>query len=156
MIANTHTVVADKDPKHSFSEPCQRLAELFALAVDSPKTGRFIEKEQLRPYQKKYCSSWPKFMRKFGERSSDSKSILEQLFNRATVKYQELYQNPMINTFPQRRTGGLVVQIDDKRFETWINQGIYEESTTLVKPPKTKTNKSDNDNTQNSDVSIPT
>lgn len=52
MIANTHTVVADKHEKHSSSAECRQLAELFALAVDSPKTGVFIEKEQIRPFQK--------------------------------------------------------------------------------------------------------
>ncbi|CAF5079972.1 unnamed protein product [Rotaria sp. Silwood1] len=69
MIENTHTVVADKHSEHSFSEPCKKLAELFSLAVDSPKTGHFIEMEKLRPFQKEYCKDWPKYMRKSGERT---------------------------------------------------------------------------------------
>jgi RNA-dependent RNA polymerase len=147
MIANTHTVVADKHPERSFSEPCKRLAELFALAVDSPKTGKFIDKEELKPFQKKYCTSWPKFMRKFGERSSDSTSILEKLFIRATERYQELHQRPMINSFPQTRKGASVTEVDDKAFEKWLKGDIYEESTNPKKPEK-KPKKPDNDDLQ--------
>lgn len=156
MIANTHTVVADKNSKHSFANDARELAELFSLAVDSPKTGKFIDKEQLRPYQRKYCSSWPKYMKKFGQKPCESNSVLEQLYERALSKYQEFSQKPMVNTFPQRRTGGAsALQITDKKFEKWIEEGIYDEPSTIAKPPKTKTNKSDHDNTQNNDISIP-
>jgi len=146
MIANTHTVVADKHEQHSFAQPCKQLAELFALAVDSPKTGKFIEKEEIRPFQKDYCTSWPKFMKKFGERTSNSTSILEQLFTKAEGKYQELHERPMINTFPQRRKDVLVTEIDDPEFEKWLKGGIYQEPTKPKKFQGKKSNKPDDDN----------
>ncbi len=148
MIANTHTVVADKHPQHSYSEPCKKLAELFALAVDSPKTGIFIEKQEIRPFQKDYCSKWPKFMRKFGEPTLNSTSILEQLYVRATNKYQELDGKLMNNTSLQKRTGASGTKIDDKEFEKWLKGGIYEESSNRVKPGRRKPIKSDNDDSQ--------
>jgi len=152
MIANTHTVVADKHPQHSFSDPCKELAELFALAVDSPKTGQFIEKDRLRKFQKEYCTSWPKYMRKFGEPTSDSTSVLEKLFIRATEKYQQLRVKPIINIFPQRIQGTSVIIINDKEFENWIKGGIYEELPKEIKPPKIKAKKTDNHDEQIDDT----
>jgi RNA-dependent RNA polymerase len=146
MISNTHTVVADKHEKHSFSAPCKELAELFALAVDSPKTGQFIQKEQIRPYQRDYCKTWPKFMRKFGEPSSDSTSILEQLYNRAEKMYKESVGEIKVNTFTQKKKRALANKIDDKGFEKWLRE-IDEESPnpTEVKSRKSKPVKSNDD-----------
>jgi len=152
MIANTHTVVADKHPQHSFAEPCKQLAELFALAVDSPKTGQFIEKDRLRPFQKEYCTSWPRYMKKFGEPTSDSTSVLEKLFIKATEKYQQLHEKPMINTFPQRIQGIPVIKINDKEFEKWINGGGICEELPKEKPPKIKPKKNDNHDQQVDDI----
>lgn len=146
MIANTHTVVADKHPDHSFSEPCKKLAELFALAVDSPKTGKFIEKEQIRPYQKKYCDTYPKFMRRFGEPSSESKSILETLYLKAKSVYEDPDIKIEVNTCPQRKKCAPVISIEGKAFAKWLQGEIYEESPARTKPPrKQKPTGSDDD-----------
>ncbi|CAF0893708.1 unnamed protein product [Adineta ricciae] len=124
MIANTHTVVADRHDKHSFGEPCRELADLFSLAVDSPKTGRFVDKKELRPYQAQYCTSWPKFMRKFGEPSYNSSSILEKLFLIAEKKYYEWQERPVVNAFPQEIKpikGTAVSQSLDEEFKNWLD-----------------------------------
>ena len=39
IIANAHTVFADREQLKAMSEPCLELAELFSIAVDFPKTG---------------------------------------------------------------------------------------------------------------------
>ncbi|KAL6569740.1 hypothetical protein OROMI_014254 [Orobanche minor] len=39
IIANAHTVYADREPMKAMAEPCVELAKLFSIAVDFPKTG---------------------------------------------------------------------------------------------------------------------
>ncbi|KAM7488846.1 hypothetical protein LguiB_026330 [Lonicera macranthoides] len=39
IIANAHTVFADKEVRKARSKPCLELARLFSIAVDFPKTG---------------------------------------------------------------------------------------------------------------------
>lgn len=39
IIANAHTVFADREPRKAMSDPCLKLAKLFSIAVDFPKTG---------------------------------------------------------------------------------------------------------------------
>jgi hypothetical protein len=80
MIANMHTLAADKNPLRSFSDDCKKLAELFSLAIDAPKTGHEIPRNVLIPYQRQYGSSWPHFMMKYDQPIYRSPSILEELF----------------------------------------------------------------------------
>lgn len=150
MIANTHTVVADKHTQHSFSKECKELADLFSIAVDSPKTGHFVEKETLRPYQAKYCNSWPKHMRKPDESSYDSNSVLEQLFNKAVERYHNLRQSPFVTMFPQQMRaikGASANTVTDKKFEKWLGGGTYDEKQSHQK----KTNKANGDDSSNTE-----
>ncbi|PSR91032.1 RNA-dependent RNA polymerase [Actinidia chinensis var. chinensis] len=39
IISNAHTVFADSEPNKAMSESCIKLAKLFSIAVDFPKTG---------------------------------------------------------------------------------------------------------------------
>ena len=151
MIANTHTVVADKHKDHSFSDPCKRLAELFALAVDSPKTGKFIKKEQIRSFQKDYCDTWPGYMRKFAEGSSDSKSVLEKLFQKSANRYRNPNEKLVMGTAPAKRREPVVNRIHDAAFEKWLKGEAYEESREEKKKcPKPRTTKAD-DETESDD-----
>ncbi|CAF1222657.1 unnamed protein product [Adineta steineri] len=146
MIANTHTVVADQDEKHSFSEPCKKLAELFALAVDSPKTGKFVDIAEIRPFQTKYCESWPKFMRKFGKPTYDSDSILEKLFLKAERKYYEWHEKPVINAFPQKIRpikDTTTMEIQDDKFKIWLD-GESSTATPRIDPKVMPSNRESN------------
>ncbi|CAF4367786.1 unnamed protein product, partial [Rotaria sordida] len=130
MIANTHTVVVDKHREHSFSEPCKKLAELFSDAIDSPKTGHFIEMEELRPFQKEYCKDWPICMRKSGERTYQSTSVLEKLYLRAEERYFKSKDKPVINTFPQKLKAikhASTNSVQDEGFKKWLDGDIYQE-----------------------------
>ncbi|UJR12729.1 hypothetical protein I4U23_016903 [Adineta vaga] len=147
MIANTHTVVADRHEKHSFSEPCKKLAELFALAVDSPKTGKFVDKAEIRPFQAKYCQRSPKFMRKLGEPTYDSTSVLEELFVRAESNYHKWHEKPVINAFPQgvrAIKGATTAEIQDEKFKRWLDGKSCEETANPGELPKNPIKKSDN------------
>ena len=141
MIANTHTVAADKHEQHSFADPCKQLAELFALAVDSPKTGKFIEKEALRPFQKEYCRTWPRYMKKFCEPTSNSTSIQEKLFVKAADWYKNSTNKVAIEQIPIRRTPVGTNQITDAAFQKWLHGEPYEESSEPKKNPKPKVQK---------------
>ncbi|CAF1186741.1 unnamed protein product [Rotaria sordida] len=139
MIANTHTVAADQHEQHSFSDDCKKLAELFAIAVDSPKTGKFIDKEEIRPFQAKYCKKWPNFMKKFDQPTYKSSSILETLFLNAASKYFEIRDTPMINKCLQRMRAiksPSMIEIEDEEFKKWLDGGIYEAKSTPKKFPK--------------------
>ncbi|CAF1065628.1 unnamed protein product [Adineta steineri] len=147
MIANTHTVVADQHKDHSFSRPCKKLAELFALAVDSPKTGKFVDKAEIRPFQAEYCKSWPKYMRKFGEPSYKSMSVLEKLFSNAVEKYYKWHEKPVINTFPQKMgaiKGATTREIQDHKFKKWLDGESYKETVNPNKPQGKVIKESDN------------
>ncbi|CAF3334014.1 unnamed protein product [Rotaria socialis] len=146
MIANTHTVVAEKHREHSFSGPCKKLAELFSLAVDSPKTGHFIDKEEIRPFQKEYCKDWPEFMRKYDEPTPipPSNSILEKLFKNAESKYHEWKERPIANRFPPPNRAikfASASTIEDDDFIAWLSGSIYKGDTTPRKPSKTPSHK---------------
>jgi hypothetical protein len=94
-------------------------------------------------------------MRKLGERSSDSKSILEQLYVKAEKVYKESNGKITDNAPPQKRKRALPNKIEDKVFENWL-KGINQESPTPVehKPRQLKSAKSkdesddDNDETE--------
>lgn len=145
MIANTHTVVADKHEKHSFSDPCKQLAILFALAVDSPKTGEFIEKAAMRPFQKDYCRTYPRYMKKFGEPTSDSTSVQEKLFIRAEDWYKDPKNKVAMQQISIRRTPVGTDQITDAAFQKWLNGEPYEESSELKKTQKPKIQKANDE-----------
>ncbi|KAJ8466596.1 hypothetical protein OPV22_029148 [Ensete ventricosum] len=78
IIANAHTVFADKESNKAASKECIKLAKLFSVAVDFPKTGvaatiprRLLAKE------------FPDFMEKLGRDTYESQGILGKLY-RAT------------------------------------------------------------------------
>ncbi|CAF3568479.1 unnamed protein product [Rotaria sp. Silwood1] len=158
MIANTHTVVADKHSQHSFSDECKKLAELFSIAVDSPKTGHFIDMQELRPFQKKYCKDWPEYMRKFAERTYKSNSILEILFIQAKENYFKWKENPIFIRCPQRMKAikdTSANDIKDEGFKKWLNGGIYQEDINQKKPKRKMRNKLNKNDSSSDETSTP-
>ncbi|KAK2453515.1 RNA-dependent RNA polymerase [Trifolium repens] len=75
IIANAHTVFADKEPGKALSEPCVELANLFSTAVDFPKTG--IPAEIPRHL---FAKEYPDFMEKLDKPTYKSKNVIGKLF----------------------------------------------------------------------------
>ncbi|CAL5400050.1 unnamed protein product [Camellia sinensis] len=75
IIANAHTVFADREPNKAMSDPCIRLAELFSIAVDFPKTGVPAEiPSDLR------VKEYPDFMEKPDRTTYESERVIGKLF----------------------------------------------------------------------------
>ncbi|KAK7308650.1 hypothetical protein VNO77_42270 [Canavalia gladiata] len=75
IIANAHTVFADREPLKAMSEPCIQLAQLFSTAVDFPKTGvpAIIPPEL-------YVKEYPDFMEKPDKPTYESHNVIGKLF----------------------------------------------------------------------------
>lgn len=75
IIANAHTVFADKEEKMALNESCLELARLFSIAVDFPKTGVPAE---IPPNLR--VKEYPDFMEKPDKTIYESKRIIGKLF----------------------------------------------------------------------------
>ena len=74
-IANAHTVFADKNSKKAMSAECIKLAKLFSIAVDFPKTGVPANlPRNLRVHE------YPDFMDKPNKATYVSNGVLGKLF----------------------------------------------------------------------------
>ncbi|XP_071927776.1 RNA-dependent RNA polymerase 1-like [Coffea arabica] len=75
IIANAHTVFADREPLKARSEPCLELAQLFSIAVDFPKTGVPAEiPSHLR------VKEYPDYMEKSDKTTYESRHVIGKLF----------------------------------------------------------------------------
>ncbi|XP_027360341.1 RNA-dependent RNA polymerase 1 isoform X2 [Abrus precatorius] len=75
IIANAHTVFADREPSKAMSKPCIELAKLFSTAVDFPKTGV----PAVIP-QELYVKEYPDFMEKPDKPTYESCNVIGKLF----------------------------------------------------------------------------
>ncbi|KAL4196139.1 hypothetical protein AMTRI_Chr04g244530 [Amborella trichopoda] len=75
IIANAHTVFADKEPMKADSTPCVDLANLFSVAVDFPKTGVPADIPQHL-----YVKEYPDFMDKTDKPTYQSRRVIGKLF----------------------------------------------------------------------------
>ncbi|KAI3734096.1 hypothetical protein L6452_13558 [Arctium lappa] len=75
IIANAHTVFADREPTKAMAEPCVELAKLFSIAVDFPKTGvPAVIPANLR------VKEYPDFMEKPDKTTYESQNVIGKLF----------------------------------------------------------------------------
>lgn len=75
IIANAHTAFADREPEKAMSKTCIKLAKLFSIAVDFPKTGvPALISADLR------VQAYPDFMDKADKVSYQSDNVLGKLF----------------------------------------------------------------------------
>ncbi|KNA09732.1 hypothetical protein SOVF_150570 [Spinacia oleracea] len=75
IIANAHTVFADREPLKAMSSPCIELAQLFSIAVDFPKTGvPAVIPPSLR------VKTYPDFMDKPDKNNYISNNVIGKLF----------------------------------------------------------------------------
>ncbi|GLT61940.1 hypothetical protein SLA2020_346100 [Shorea laevis] len=75
IIANAHTVHADREPSKAMSGPCIELAKLFSIAVDFPKTGV----PAVIP-QSLHVKEYPDFMEKPDKPTYESPNVIGMLF----------------------------------------------------------------------------
>nr|XP_043632861.1 probable RNA-dependent RNA polymerase 1 [Erigeron canadensis] len=75
IIANAHTVFADREPQKAMADRCVELAVLFSTAVDFPKTGVPAEiPAHLR------VKEYPDFMEKPDKTTYESRNVIGKLF----------------------------------------------------------------------------
>ncbi|XP_010043973.2 probable RNA-dependent RNA polymerase 1 isoform X1 [Eucalyptus grandis] len=91
VIANSHTVFADKEPEKACSKSCIELAELHSIAVDFPKTG--VPAKLPRHLRVK---EYPDFMEKSDKCTYESQNVIGKLYRE--VKGIAPYTNA-INSF---------------------------------------------------------
>ncbi|CAF1143464.1 unnamed protein product [Didymodactylos carnosus] len=87
IICDVHLSIADCHPEHTRSADCKYLAELFARAVDAPKTGEIIELDKVYELRSKHCRGYPEFMKKYDQPIRESNSVLNKLFLRAKHEF---------------------------------------------------------------------
>ncbi|KAM5569729.1 RNA-dependent RNA polymerase 6 [Rosa sericea] len=83
-ICNAHVVHSDRSEYGAFDENCQKLAELAAIAVDFPKTGKIVT---IPPHLKPKL--YPDFMGKQDYQSYKSTKILGRLYRKICDAYDE-------------------------------------------------------------------
>ncbi|XP_057865093.2 RNA-dependent RNA polymerase 6 [Cryptomeria japonica] len=84
VICNAHVVLADLSDYGALDEGCLKLAELAAMAVDFPKTGKVaVMPPNLRPKQ------YPDFMDKEDLISYKSEKVLGKLYRKVKNMFEE-------------------------------------------------------------------
>ncbi|CAF4065880.1 unnamed protein product [Adineta steineri] len=106
IIADVHTVVADRIEKGTTSKECVELATLFYRAIDSPKTGETIDMNRVYELKYQFCKSFPRFMMKFDQSYYESLSIIENLYLKAksiALKKKDMYDRYQITSARQTK-----------------------------------------------------
>lgn len=94
-ICNAHVVHADLSDYGALDEKCIKLAELAAIAVDFPKTGKIVTMPpDLRP------KMYPDFMGKEVLQSYKSTKILGKLYRRIRDAYDQDHEESSQLTYP--------------------------------------------------------
>ena len=116
-ICDVHLAIADSHPEHTKSADCKKLAELFARAIDAPKTGEAISLDEVHELKAKYCKAYPPFMQKHDRPRRDSTTILNTLFLNAREHFFSRRRSNRNTPFPRtpshspRVSSGIVVQL---------------------------------------------
>ncbi|UJR11489.1 hypothetical protein I4U23_015669 [Adineta vaga] len=98
IICDTHLAIADFHREHTRFKECIYLAELFARAVDAPKSGETINLDRVYELRDEYCERYPLFMKKYDRPVRNSDSTLNKLFTKAR------------NNFFSQRDSGISLQ----------------------------------------------
>ena len=126
IICDVHLALTDQHPEHTRSDDCKRLAELFARAVDAPKTGESIVLDEVYALKTKYCQQYPLFMMKYDQQSRDSNSILNNLFEKASNHFKTPRENPLRKLFKIDSGHELIRRREnDAEFKTWLESHGY-------------------------------
>ncbi|KAJ4972991.1 hypothetical protein NE237_006165 [Protea cynaroides] len=117
IIANAHTVFADKEPDKAESDECIELARLFSIAVDFPKTGVPAEIPE-RLYVKEY----PDFMEKLDRPTYESPRVIGKLFREIKDKSSHASFKRFTREVA-KRSYDPDMEVDG--FEAYINDACY-------------------------------
>jgi hypothetical protein len=129
IICDAHLAIADQFPEHTRSSSCKRLAELFARAVDAPKTGEIIDLNEVYKLKAKYCQKYPPFMMKYDQEPRDSKSILNNLFEKALEYLNAPRENRQTRRMINNSNNQLIRRSEhEEEFETWLKLHGYHQS----------------------------
>jgi RNA-dependent RNA polymerase len=78
LISNLHSAHADMDPENgAFNDTCLKLAQLFLVSIDAPKTGNFIDSTVVNQYSIK---SYPDYLEMPSYNYYRSPGILGELY----------------------------------------------------------------------------
>lgn len=117
IIANAHVVFADRELNMAMSSPCIKLAELFSIAVDFPKTGVPAEiPSDLRPKE------YPDFMEKPDKTTYHSKRVIGKLFREVKDKAPEASSIATFTRDVARRSYDADLEVDG--FEDYIDEAF--------------------------------
>uniref|UniRef100_A0A0V0IZ53 RNA-dependent RNA polymerase n=2 Tax=Solanum TaxID=4107 RepID=A0A0V0IZ53_SOLCH len=117
IIANAHVVFADREPDMAMSDPCKKLAELFSIAVDFPKTGVPAEiPSQLRPKE------YPDFMDKPDKTTYISERVIGKLFRKVKDKAPQASSIAIFTRDVARRSYDVDLEVDG--FEDYIDEAF--------------------------------
>lgn len=120
LICDVHLVMADCLPERTKSGECKYLAELFARAVDAPKTGEIIPLDEVYKFQATYCNKYPEFMRKYDQPIRDSTNILNKLFRKASAQLYGYSIRTAPDVHPKCHTMQNKARARDEQFEQWL------------------------------------
>lgn len=118
IIANAHVVFADREPDMAMSDPCKKLAELFSIAVDFPKTGVPAEiPSQLRPKE------YPDFMDKPPDKTTYiSERVIGKLYRKVKDKAPQASSTAIFTRDVARRSYDADLEVDG--FEDYIDEAF--------------------------------
>ncbi|XP_030447809.1 probable RNA-dependent RNA polymerase 1 [Syzygium oleosum] len=118
VIANSHTVFADKEPMKAYSKSCTELAKLFSIAVDFPKTGvpaKIPGHLRVREY--------PDFMEKSDKCTYESQHVIGKLYRE--VKGIAPYTNS-INSFTREvALSSYDCKLEVQGFEVYVTEAFH-------------------------------
>ncbi|KAK4261810.1 hypothetical protein QN277_004759 [Acacia crassicarpa] len=121
IIANAHTVFADRESNKAMAAPCIELAKLFSTAVDFPKTGvpAVIPREL-------YVKEYPDFMEKPDKPTYKSMNVIGKLFREVKEIAPEDYSSPAFTREMARRSYDPDMEVDG--FMDYVDDAFYHKS----------------------------
>jgi len=90
IICDIHLAIAATNGYGVKSEECKRLAELFARAVDAPKTGEIIDLDEVYKLRAKIVKGYPYFMKKYDQPIVETTCVLDNLFLEGRRRFFEI------------------------------------------------------------------
>ncbi|GKV13304.1 hypothetical protein SLEP1_g24332 [Rubroshorea leprosula] len=118
IIANAHTVFADKERAKAMSKPCIELAKLFSIAVDFPKTGVPAEIPS-----NLYVKEYPDFMEKPDKPTYESRNVIGKLFREVKDLSPPAFS---IKSFTQQQANRCYdPDMEVEGFEDYIDDAFY-------------------------------
>ncbi|BAT98860.1 hypothetical protein LR48_Vigan06g155800 [Vigna angularis] len=120
IIANAHTVFADRQPEKAMSAECLKLAKLFSTAVDFPKTG--VPAVIPRAL---YVKEYPDFMEKSNRETYISPNIIGKLY-REVMETISSSDGGYVSSFTQevaRRSYDFNMEVDG--FMDYVDDAFY-------------------------------